>query len=365
MADQAAPPNLGNETDVQFIARPEFKPDYQNPDGADFFSTLNQCVNAVWPRAVRDNLRYLNKVLRCEQSTPLSDLICGVQLGSSWRPSDDAAYAIQAGDFAAANVLAPDHFWNLNGDYVPQLGALDIRQDEQADRRIYTYKTVRGRNGAAGTKVIGLRTFYQWGGFSDPYNAALVDSLSIAGSITVRIPEWPQANDGITLLAVKHKRSQDEIGAQNRLGWEFGLGRSGISPPDIPSEYCLFLRWRTIADSEVHTAAAIIDSSTFEQPIGITPGDEYTLGFHRRNAGGGFYAVDFYVNGIKVYTSDSFVVPAFGNSTDIRLLVGAGSDGVQFAGGPIRNVALWQNTDDAATVGPAQLFTYQRGAGWI
>lgn len=364
MADQALPPNLGNETNATFLLRPEWSPDYQNPDGGDFLATLNFCINAVWGRAVRDNFAYINRVFRCEQSTPLSDLVCNVPVSATWRPSDDGSFAILAGDFATAGVLVPTNFWNLDGDFVPQIGTPVIRQNEQNDRRIYTWKSVRGRDGAAGGRVIGLRTFHEWGAFTDPFDSSIVESLSIAASVTCRIPEWPQANDGITLLAVKHKRLQAETGAVDRMGWEFGLGRSDLTPPDVPNEYCLFLRWFTEGDVEQYTSARIVDSTTFEQPIGITPGNDWTLGFHRREEAG-LYHTDFYVNGVLVFTSDGLVIPAFGSSTDIRLLVGAGSDGVQFVGGPIRNVALWRNTDDAAAVGPSQLFVYQKGTGFI
>jgi hypothetical protein len=365
MADQAAPVNLGNETDAQFILRPEWAPDYQNPDGGDLFETLNFCINAVWGRAIRDNLRYINRVFRCEQSTPLSDLICNAPTNATWRPSDDGSYAIQAADFAAAGVLAPSNFWNLDGDFVPQFGTPTLRQDEGSQKRVYTWKSVLGRDGASGGRVIGLRTFHQWGAWSDPFDAGIVDSPSIAGSITCRIPEWNQANNGIVLMAVKHKRDSAETGATDRMGWEFGLGALGFGPSTDPREYALYLRYRTAADAEKGEAASIIDSSATSQPIGITPGNEWTLGFHRRESSPGFYQWDFYINGVLSYTSDAYDAPSFGSSTDIRLLVGGGSDGVKFVGGPIRNVALWRDTDDAAAVGAAMLFVYQKGAGWM
>lgn len=372
MADNAPPPNLGNETDAEFALRPEFAPDYQNPDGGDLFSTLNSCSNANLARSIRDHLRYINRVFRCEQPTPMSNLICNQAAVATWRASDDAAYAIQSGEFGAAGILVPQYFWHLNGDNTNQgsgPATVIVQSDQVPGGRAYSYVRVNGHPGAGlGTSVIGMRTFRKAVGFNATYDSAIALGESVAGSVTCRACEWPQANEKIVLMAVKHRQIDAETGPVDRFNFEFGLGPANrFFPGSDKQAYALYLRWIS-SDNIVETAVnEIVDETAEIQGVGITPGYEWTLGFHRYENPASIWFVDFYVNGVKTYTwgPNALGSPSPGSSTSIRLLLGAGSDGKQHAGGPVRNGMLRLGPDTPAVVSPLMAFLYQKGAGWI
>lgn len=369
MVDNAAPPNLGNESTVQVTERPEFAQNYTNPDGGDTFDSLKDCNNANLARSQRDFTIQTNEAFACRHPTPLLAKVNAIVADSS-RPSDDKAYAIQAGDFAAAGVQQPQYFWHLNGDNTNKgSGASQtILQDDQTGGRAYTYVRSNGRPGAAtDDDVIGMRTFRKAGGFSDPYLASLSTATTFAGSITVRVPEWPQANERIVLMATKHRQIDAETGATDRMGFEFGLGPSNSPFPGNQNQsYALYLRWITSDEVEEFLVNEILDDFEAAQGVGVTPGYEWTLGFHIYDPGGG-NVVDFYVNGKFKHQAVNLTGSplAAGNSTSIRLLVGAGSDGKQFAGGPVRNVMLHTTVLDPPVVASLMEFLYQKGAGFI
>lgn len=370
MVDNANPPNLGNESQALFAERREFSPNYTNPDGGDTFDSLKDCINGLWGRSVRNHISQTNESFACRHPTPMLAKIQSMVAGDN-RPSDDKAYAIQAGDFALAGVQQPQYFWHLDGDNLNKgSGAANqsIVQDDQTGGRAYAYVRSNGKPGAAtDDDVIGMRTFRKAGGFSAPYLASLSTATTFAGSITVRVCEWPQANERIVLLATKHRQIDAETGATDRMGFEFGLGPSNSPfPGNSDQAYALYLRWINSDNIEQFLVNEIEDDFEAAQGVGVTPGYEWTLGFHLHDPGGG-NVVDFYVNGKfkhqAVNLTGSSLVP--GNSTSIRLLVGAGSDGKQFAGGPIRNVMLHTTALDPPVVASLMEFLYQKGAGFI
>lgn len=370
MADQAQPQNIGNETLVEFCSRPEWSPNYTNPDGGDTFASLVNCINGVWGRAVRDYLKQNNEAWACRHDTPLLQKLNDISGGNDWRPSDDAAYVIDGADFGAAALLVPDYLFTFNLDNsnkIPGGLAEVIEQSDQTDSRAYSYVRMAGRPGTAhGTNVIGMRTFSKAVGFAT-FHPDISSAKDLVASITVRVPEWPQANLNIVLLAIKHRQIDAETGATDRLNFEFGLGpnNTAFAPGNLGQSYGLYVRWRDTNDLEQIAYNEQVDENAFSHGVGITPGYEWTLGFHRYTIGGGDWRIDFYVNGIFTHTFVDLNEPEPGTSTSIRFLVGAGSDGKQFAGGPIRNVILNLGAQDPTVVAPLMKFMYQKGAGYI
>lgn len=372
MADQAAPPNIGNETFLEFCARPEWDAMYGNPDGDDTFSSLNVCTNAVWARAVRDTLKQINEAFACRHITPLSIKATSGGTGKDWRPSDDDAYAIVSGDFGAAGVHVPTYFFNFNLDNTNQGSgpATVIEQSDQTGSRVYTYVRVQGRPGASiGSTVIGMRTFFKAVGFNSTSDLAITGATSLFASTTVRIPEWPQSNNRIVLLAIKQRQADDETGGADRINFEFGLGPGDqLFPGNSDRAYSLYVRWRDAGDAEDFALLEMTDDSALGHGVGITPGYEWTLGFHRYEKDGvgtATWAIDFYINGQFVKQVVDLSTPLPGNDSAIRFLVGAGNDGKQFCGGPVRNVSLSVGHFEPTIVAPYMTYVYQKGAGYI
>lgn len=371
MADQSPPPNIGNETLEQWSNRQVWSPNYTNPDGGDTFASLVNCINGVWGRGVRDELKQNNEAWACRHVTPLLLKIQSITSGQNWRASDDNAYAIQSGEFGTAGVLVPQYFWHLNGDNSNQGSgpATEIAQDDQTSGRAYSYVRVEGRpGGSPGDNVIGMRTFRKAVGFNSAYDSAIALTKPLSGSVTLRVCEWPQANEKIVLMAVRTRQIDDETGPTNRFNFEFGLGPSnGFFPGNDKQAYALYLRWIS-SDNIVETAVnEITDEESVVQGVGITPGYEWTLGFHRYENPASTWFVDFYVNGQKMSTwgPNALGSPSPGSATSIRLLIGAGNDGKQHAGGPCRNTMLRLGADDPSVVAPLMEYIYQKGAGFI
>lgn len=370
MVDNADVPNIGNEDLFTFSNRPAFSPNYTNPDGGDTFDSLVNCINGLWGRTVRDHLTQINEAFACRHVTPLLLKVQAMVGGELTRPSDDKAYAIQSGDFAAASVQQPEFFWHLNGKNTNIGGGVAHRiiQDDQSGGRAYSYVSAHGRPGTGlGNDVIGMRTFTGAGGFGDPYNSALSLSTNICASVTVRVCEWPQANNRIVLCAIKHREILDETGASDRTNFEFGLGPGkSPAPGNDDRAYSLYLRWINGDNIEELHICQVDDELETAHGVGVTPGYEWTLGFHRRDTGGGT-VTDFYVNGQLKFTDTEIISGGIspGNSPGIRFLVGAGTLGRQYVGGPIRNVMLHTTFLDESVVAPLMQFIYQKGAGFI
>ena len=154
------------------------------------------------------------------------------------------------------------------------------------------------------------------------------------------------------------------------MSWEFGLGQMidgalhtvGAIPTGTEQDRVLYLRYfdDVGAEQPVVVTAAVSPSSP---QFSLQPGPEWFVGFNRYAVGDG--VVEFYINGHRVSSRATLPLwEAPGSSPDLRLNIGSRENGVEFTGGPMRNV-FWWNDQGSGLDQDLILELYQKSAGYI
>ncbi len=368
MVDQPTPPNLGNQLPTEFLQIPEWAVQATNRDDVeDTIDGLRYCVNAVLHRIIRDNFLYLNEALACRVDTPLS-LAAKASSGERWRPGDDCAAPVWPSDLTGVGIELPDHLFPFNRsafDYITP-GLRFQNTENPADiRMLYAAANAPGSRTTDPVQVIwGLRNHAtRWYWTNSPLVSCQRDQTIV--SLQVKLPQWNQANEGCVLLKYAQPFEDPDTGAF-RMGFEFGLGPAGnpSTPEEDPAadaqDYVPYVKWYDGNDTEV-----VCKLSTSFDSLCISPGAEWTLGFHRRPVGEVSYIVDFYINGLLVGSSvTTGPSPATSALSDLRLIVGSDKYGDRYCVGPIRNVAVrgLERLDDPGDVGAFMLNMHRFGA---
>lgn len=367
--DNNTTPDLGLRTSAEFFLIPEMASDYQTPPLIDdTFVELAHCVNAVWARFVREALHEINEVFACRKDVPLSDKIPvdGGGEGTSWRAGHDFSHQLSGNDFPGGN--QPQGLYPLSIDGFPALGSGEFVSHVTPSLSVLNFGIVSSPEHETPTlPIVGLVNSGVRQYWLDTTGKA--DAEDIFFSMTLRIPSWNQANDGVVLASVRRFDSADETGATDRLGWEFGLGTwidgavhdTGSVPSGTEQDRVLYLRWYD--GTQVIQVNA--KSNTFGHQFSIQPGPEWTLGFQRwaNPADSDNIRVRFYVNGLRVAEVFSGKpASAVGTSGNIRLVLGSRESSIKFAGGPIRNV-YWWDTDTVDE--PLVTELYEKTAGFL
>lgn len=365
--DQPTPPEFGNRTTAEFLALPLQQVVAQNAiDPAtglpfdDTFQKLATCVVALLMRAIQGDRAELNELFACRKNSPLTDKICDL-VSTHWKATDNGTQPLTLAKLALSNVVVPQLLFSLDATAEDEVsnGAVKIQDDfdpPDINSIIYALVNSPGRKGPfkidsqdINAPVYGIRMHKKRWYYTDSTPASILTS-DCAASLTVTIPEWSQDNaNDLVFLTSQHIRNvlgSKETGSLNRLNFEFGVGLGNslaIDPRSSERDYVLYLRWRTSDDTEVRVIAT---TSVLHDPISVTPGREYTLGFIRRN---GLDPLDteviFFINGIQVSIEEigGSMFPAAGNSSDIRLIVGSSGQGDEYVGGPVNNVIYYSD----------------------
>lgn len=372
--DQPTPPDLGNLTNAEFLALPDWSVIATNITGKDdSFESMEDCVVALLYRVIRDNFSYENDAWACRVDTPISLKIQALQdaMQVHWRETDWPAVALTLSRLIGVNPL-PEILFSCNGTQFDDVtGTLKLNPTSPGVNVAYANISAQGSTGSGPTYpfLFGIRNHAERTIYAD--DTAIVREQDIAYQATYSLPEWPQDTvESIVLAKVADFESPVDVGINNRIGFEFGLGES--HEDDLlrnPRDYCLYVRWYQAGDVENRGVAVLPTGGpvTFDvnAPISITPGRRVTLGFHRYlDTVSGLWSVRFYING-----RDVTGVIAVGNEPDIstnsnlRLHIGSAQLGKSYTGGPINNVMVWTNVDPDM-VAAAMLTAYQRAEGF-
>jgi hypothetical protein len=365
--DQPTPPNLGNLSDAQLRALPDWAVKAVNQVGKDdTFASMEECVVALVYRLLLENIAYINLAFACEVDTPLSLAAKAVVETPHWRETDWPAIALTQSSLTGISPQ-PDIVFTCDGTALEAIsGALSLTAGNPTGLIQYSIVSARGSTGASPVHpfVLGLRTHaLRWVYSTD---TAVVRSQNIAYQASYSLPEWPQDNSKpIVLAKVANFTTASDTGA-NRIGFEFGLGTPGIIDEfGEPRDYSLYVKWFEVGDSP-RTIYAQGGAPNYPSDIyiGVTPGRRVTLGFHRYFDGSD-WRVRFYVNGREV--ADNIGVgldePSISASSDVRLHIGSAQLGESYTGGPVNNVAVWADAAEGA-LDAAMLAMYQRGEGF-
>lgn len=374
--DQPTPPDLGNITNLQFLALADWSVVAANIAGKDdTFQSMTDCVVALLYRLIRDNFEYVNEAFACRVDTPLGLKASASVDSVHWRETDWPAVDMTLSRMSGVNPL-PDIVFTCHGTKLDDVsGTLKLNPPSPGTSLTYANVSARGSTGSgpAYPFVFGIRTHAERWVYAD--DTAIVRSLDIAFHATFSLPEWPQDTvEPIVLAKVADFQSPVDVGANNRIGFEFGLGPSPVTDVNSNSrDYCLYVRWFSQADVEQRIIATLptVGPIIFDaaEPIAITPGRRVTLGFHRHFSGSAdSWVVRFYINGRDV-TGE--VGPAIGSAlgpdiavtSDLRLHIGSAQLGKSYTGGPVNNVMVWANPDPTA-VAASMLTAYLRGEGF-
>lgn len=371
--DQPTPPDLGNISNAQFLALPDWSVFATNIAGKDdTFASMEDCIVALLYRVIRDNLSYVNEALACRVDTPLSLAAKAVQSAVHWRETDWPALPLSLPRLSGSNPT-PDILFSCNGTKLDDVtGTLSLNPPSPGTSIVYANVSAQGSTGSGPSYPFrfGIRTHAERWVYAD--DTSVVRSLDIGYQATYSLPEWPQDTiEPIVLAKVADFQSPVDVGANGRIGFEFGLGAAPATDANSnPRDYCLYVRWYDIGDVEEIVVATLPDSgpgSFLEaEPISITPGRRVTLGFHRHfDAGVQAYQVRFYVNGRDI-TGDvggQTVPPDIAASSDLRLHIGSAQLGKSYTGGPVNNVLVWENADPDL-LAASMLTAYLRGEGF-
>lgn len=368
--DQPTPPDLGNLSDAEFRALPDWSVLATNIAGKDdTFASMEDCVVALVYRELVENFAYINLAFRCEVDTPLSIAAKAATEDSiHWTPTDFPAQGLTIFSLIGVNPV-PGILFSCNGTKVDNVsGILKLNPPSPGTSIVWANIISQGARGSDRPKY-GVRTHAgRWVYVDDN---AIVKSEDIAYQATYALPEWPQDTvEPIVLAKVADFNSSVDVGVNNRIGFEFGLGAAPVSDPNSnPRDYCLYLRWYDIGNVEQLVVATLPTSgggTTFldAEPISVTPGRRVTLGFHRYDSGGGVWVTRFYINGLDVSREvGALTVPNISSSADLRLHIGSAQLGKSYTGGPINNVLVWANPDPI-NVASSMLTAYLRGEGF-
>lgn len=368
MADNPTPADLGNITEAQFLALPEWAVSAQNDaDVEDTIDGLTFCVNAVLYRILREQFRYINEALACRIDTPLSLAAKAASEGARWREGDNRSKAVTLATLGGAGLVQPDALWSCDNDNLDEVGGQARLINDEADPiPLYGIVNAPGsRSELFADMVWGLRNHAARWYFSDLDIAAAARPIIVA-SCQVTIPHWNQANEGVVLLKHAAFDSENETGAE-RMGFEFGLERAGNAGfPDTNADaqdFVPYVRWYDSGDVEQRAVLSSIDRSWCVPASGA----EWTLGFHRYEVGGSYF-VDFYINGINVAQIGSFNAPAASVAANMRVHAGADQLGYRYCEGTIRNVYVRGDFAAGYALGPSvpatMLALHRIGAGY-
>lgn len=368
--DQPTPPDLGNLTNAQFLALADWSVIATNiPGKDDTFESMQDCVVALIYRVIRDNFAYENLAWGCLVDTPISLKIAALELAATAQRTETDFPAIPLTSAAMVGVIPqPDLIWTCHGTRQEDSGGTILEPPSPGEDIVYPVVSAQGSlgSGPAFPFVFGIRTHAERAIHAG--DTSVVRQQDIAYQASYSLPEWPQDTvQPIVLAKVADKDTPVDVGINNRIGFEFGLGRN--TPGDVNAnerDYCLYVRWYDAGDVEQRIVAKLASPAFPEvQPIGITPGRRITLGFHRHfDAGMGNWGVRFYVNGREVSGIQEVAsAPSIATASDVRLHIGSAQLGMSYTGGPVNNVMVWANGDPAG-VAAAMLTAYLRGEGF-
>ena len=365
--DQPTPPNLGNISDAAFRALPDWAVAATNIVGKDdTFESMKDCVVALVYRELVENFAYINLAFACAVDTPLSLAAkAGVAGTVHWTSTDFPALGLTLARLVGVNPQ-PGILFSCNGTKLDNVsGSLKLNPPSPGTSIAYASIVSQGAR-ISNSPVYGIRTHAQRWVYTD--DTPISKSEDIAYQATYSLPEWPQDTvEPVILAKVADLNSAVDVGANNRIGFEFGLGPAPVADPNSNTrDYCLYLRWYDSGDVE-QRVIALLPTPDFPaaEPISITPGRRITLGFHRYDSGGGVWVTRFYINGLDATGPvGALTVPDISSSADLRLHIGSAQLGKSYTGGPINNVMVWQNPDVAA-VAASMLTAYVRGEGFV
>lgn len=372
--DQPTPPDLGNLTNAEFLALPDWSVIATNIVGKDDdFESMDDCVVALLYRLIRDNFSYENDAWACRVDTPISLKIQALQdaMQVHWRETDWPAVALTLSRLIGVTPL-PEILFSCHGTKLDDVtGTLKLNPPSPGLSLVYANVSAQGSTGSGPSYpfLFGIRTHAERWIYVD--DTPIVREQDIAFQATYSLPEWPQDTlETIVLAKVADFQSPIDVGVNNRIGFEFGLGDGSPDDPiSSPRDYCLYVRWYDVGDGENRVLAVLPNTGpvTFpdQDPIGVTPGRRVTLGFHRYfESVSGLWTVRFYINGRDV-TGESLggSEPSISTSSDLRLHIGSAQLGKSYTGGPINNVMVWSNADPTM-VAAAMLTAYQRAEGF-
>lgn len=368
--DEPTPPDLGNISAAQFLDLIDWDRQPVNIDGKDdTFETLNDCIVALLYRLIRDNIAYINEAFACRVSTPLGIAAKAAQAGTQhWKETDFPALALGNGSVGGVNPI-PDLIFNGDGTPFDRNGVLKMNPPGAGTSITYAVVsagTCIAEPGDDYPFVFGIRTHAERWVFMD--SSDIPKAKLIAFQCSYALPEWPQDTvENIVLAKVANYLDPIDVGPNNRIGFEFGLGPAPSTDPNSNArDYVLYLKYYTAADVVQLVEATLPvsgDPAMFDsaEPISITPGRRITLGFERQKPNG-FYEVVFYVNGVAITSPiGGLDEPSVSTSSDIRLHIGSAQLGKSYTGGPWNNASLWANPNSNL---PASMKTlYLRGEG--
>ena len=373
--DTETVPNLGLQTLTEFFASPEMAAPYETAaDEDDTFAELDDCTNAVWARHLRAALSEINEVFACRKSVPITDKIAantaaiGAAVIDHWRAGDDQIQALVTTDFPVGT--QPTGLLNLNGSDADALSAAVVvdHVTPSSVRLNWGVATVQGGSGGTATFLglvnSGIRNYWL-----DTTGLATGDN-DLAFFMTVRIPAWNQANNGVVLASYRLFDSAAETGGTDRMGWEFGLGQmvdgalhtAGAVPTGSEQDRVLYLRYIDDVGSEQEVVVTAAASPTAPQ-LSLQPGPEWFVGFNRYE-GATFDFVEFYINGRKVSSTQVPKWDVSGSNPDLRLNIGSRENSLKFTGGPMRNVFWWDDQGDGLDEALV-LELYRKSTGYL
>ena len=372
--DQPTPPDLGNLTNVQFLALPDWSVLATNiPGKDDTFESMIDCVVALLYRVIRDNFAYENEAWACRAVTPISLKIAALEQNAAvhWRETDWPAVGLTLAQLVGVTPL-PDILFSCHGTKLDDVsGTLELNPPTPGTSIVYALVSAQGSVGANPLPFLfGLRTHAERWVYAD--DTTLVRQQQIAYQASYSLPEWPQDTlEPIILAKVADFTSPVDVGPSNRIGFEFGLGPAPSADPNSNTrDYCLYLLWYDSGDAEQRSIALLPSEPVpfpDAEPIAITPGRRITLGFQRyfRGPPDEDWVVRFYINGRQAtdVLGPFPGAPSIAQVSDLRLHIGSAQLGKSYTGGPINNVMVWANADPVA-VPAAMLAAYQRGEGF-
>lgn len=372
MADEPTPPNLGNLSDAAFRALPDWAVNPTNqPDAAgvvpeNTWAKMMTCCLALFYELVRENFAYENLAWGCNVSTPLLEKVNSLVGAIQWRATDNSSRALTLADIGAASIPTPNVLYSCNAtlvDEVTSVALLNVAAPT-TPHAVYCVVNAHGGAGIASSSVVyGLRgTANRW--FYAGQDITPTRDTAIMASCNVTL-EWPQdssVGSKIVLLKVADWGTATETGATKRIGFEFGVSKSALSPPDDKAhgtDYVLYLRWFDSGDVE-----QIAFPTVNGEAVSIGLHREVTLAFQRYEVEPSDNRVRFFVNGVEVGVSSGHERPSIGSDSDMRLHVGANQLGANACGGPINNVYVLGSppTNDESQAINA---IYRLGAGYL
>ena len=368
--DQPTPADLGNLTEAQFLALLDWSinPVNNDPSADDTFAAARQCIVPLLYRIYRENFRWINEAFACRVDTPLS-LKAAMGGGggapftpASWADTDNGSVPLTAAFMSSLAIQPPTMLFTCNGTADDEYSAQSLIEVDSgtSDEIIFAVASSRGSEGLSGGVFYGARPTLEHWYANGTYDSSVSTTRNVLFSAKA-CPEWGQSNDGIVIACVTDITAPTSPNgfADGSTQWVFSLESADLGGSG--QDWSLVLTYGNLPNRAVCRLGDYTGN-----PISITSGRDYTLGFAVVDLGGGNSVVRFFVNGLQVGVDQTSAFSFWTARDDgaMRLQVGAFRQGDRYCGGHVSNVYYWNGNDGATDDVGIQNQIYQAGAGY-